>query len=203
VKQYRLGVLLAVMVGLLAFRLFDLRSSGTSVSEAVDRASRPSSIGVPLATSSLGAVSPLDEAIDHTGADRGDDGVPVRNAFAVRPPIVAVAAPLKQAEQPKPFVGPPVPPPPPPPPPPAPPPFTVIGSWRDEGAAGVFLAGPRGVLVAHVGDVLLAEYTVTRIAPTQLVLKQLNSNREIALPVPVAAASPLASPAVSLSTSPQ
>lgn len=196
-KQRRLGLLLAVMVGLLALRLLDLRSpSSSSVSEAVDRVVvKPSTAALPSVPASAVKKIP-----DRAAVDRVDDDAQVRNAFAVRPPLVAAVVTPKQTEQPKPFVGPPVPPPPPPPPPPEPPPFNVIGSWRDDGGASVFLAGPRGVLLAHVGDVLLAEYAVTRIGPTELVLKQLSSNREIALPVPVAAAAPLSSSPISVST---
>lgn len=81
----------------------------------------------------------------------------------------------------------------PPPPPPAdptppPPPLQVIGTWKDERGASVFIAGPRGVMQARAGDTLLTEYNVTQISAQQVLLKHLPTNRDFSLAVPAAAA---------------
>lgn len=67
---------------------------------------------------------------------------------------------------------------------PPPPPLQVIGSWRDAAGLSVLMAGPNGAIVAKVGDMLLAEYRVTRITPQEVALQHVATNRGAVLPVP-------------------
>ena len=192
-KQRRLAVLLAMLVGLLALRWFAPpgNRAATDVSEAIARpavspAPRPASDAT--AGISRAGVAPSNEGAlyaDLAAGTRESEGIEPRNAFAVRLPPAPPTPPVAPAPPPpRPFVGPPLPPPVVPPPPP---PLQVIGSWRDDQGTSVFVAGPRGVLQARVGDVLLAEYRITQITPHQVLLKHLPSNRDIPLAVPAGA----------------
>ncbi|QTN25667.1 hypothetical protein HZ992_12235 [Rhizobacter sp. AJA081-3] len=71
---------------------------------------------------------------------------------------------------------------------PPPPPLQVIGTWKDERGASVFIAGPRGVMQARAGDTLLTEYNVTQISAQQVLLRHLPTNRDLSLAVPAATA---------------
>ena len=55
----------------------------------------------------------------------------------------------------------------------------------------MFVAGPNGVLLGRVGDVLIGEYLISRITPQQVLLKHVPSNRDVPLMVPAGAALPL------------
>lgn len=105
----------------------------------------------------------------------------VADAFAVRMPP-APPAPPPPPPAPKPVAEPP--PAPAPPPPPPPPPLQVIGTWDDAKAPGVFLASPRGTVLARAGTILMAEYRVTAITPQQISLVHVTSQHTWHLPVP-------------------
>jgi hypothetical protein len=195
-KQRRLAALLAVMLGLLALRWLVPPGDHAAgdVSQAIARpvvgvVSNPA--GEATVAASRAAVARSDDAVLYADASAGTrelDGIESRNAFAVRLPPAPVTPQVPPAPPPpKPFVGPPLPPPVVPPPPPPPPPLQVIGSWRDEQGASVFVASPRGVLQGRVGDTLLAEYRITQITPQQVLLKHLATNRDIPLAVPAGA----------------
>jgi hypothetical protein len=69
-------------------------------------------------------------------------------------------------------------PPAPPPPPVAPPiPFTVIGSWTENGKTEVFLAGPQGTVLARAGDTLSGSYHVDSIGAAALQMTYLPLNQ--------------------------
>ena len=69
-------------------------------------------------------------------------------------------------------------------PPPAPPvPFQVIGVWRDDEGARVFLAAPSGTMQARVGDALLG-YRLQEIAPQKITLLNLSTQRQVAIDAP-------------------
>ena len=55
----------------------------------------------------------------------------------------------------------------------------------------MFIAGPHGVLLGRVGDVLIGEYLISAITPQQVLLKHVPSNRDVPLTVPAGAALPL------------
>jgi hypothetical protein len=152
--------------------------AAVAVVEPVSRPVQPMRLAAPVVPT-----KPTEPAI---GGREPELGAP-RDAFAVRKPAPAPvpAAPLQVAvAAPKPFVGPLVPPPEPPPPPPPPPPFQVIGGWRDDSGSSVFLSGPQGVVHARVGDTMFGNYRVAQVTSTQVVLRQINANRDAALPVP-------------------
>lgn len=68
------------------------------------------------------------------------------------------------------------------------PPMQVIGTW-DDGTAppGVFLALPRGTVLARVGTVLMAEYTVTSLDRLQVTVTNLETRQSFSIPVPATA----------------
>jgi hypothetical protein len=185
VTQRRLPWLLALLAAMLAVRWWDW--SDPSVPPAASAA-----VSRPRVSPTPAAVHPLVATREPMPPARGGwpdmDAAAPRNAFAVRlPPVpasppaaqpaqVATAAPLAPALPPTPVE----------PPQPAPP-LQVIGSWLDDKGSSVFLAGPRSTVQARVGDVLLAEYRVTRITPQEVVLRHLPSNRDAHLAVPLAA----------------
>ncbi|MGM9491329.1 hypothetical protein [Ideonella sp. YS5] len=175
-KQRRLAVLLAILLALLVLRWW-VPPEGDVAPEVAAAIVRP----VPLAMApspvpaSADAVAIPDDLSAGTRATDSDDP---RNAFAVRMPPPAPAAPaVAAAPAAQPFIEP-------LPPPPPPPPYQVIGSWRDEQGASVFLAGPRGVLQGRVGDVLGDEYRIAQIEPQQVLLHHLATRREVPLAVP-------------------
>jgi len=180
-KPRRLSVLLAVMLALLALRWWSppVGSAPLDVAAAVARPVAATASAAAGVTASAD-LSPIPE--DLAAGTRDLDPPDLRNAFAVRvaPAPSAPPAPPQQ-QQPRAFVGPPMPPPAAPPPPP---PFKVIGSWRDEQGASVFLAGPSGVVQGHIGDLLAAEYRVLEITPQKVLLKHLPSNGNVSLAVP-------------------
>lgn len=179
-KQRRLAVLLLVLLVLLALRWW-APPPGDAVPEVAAATVRPVSRVMPPSQMLASADSPAIPE-DLSAGTRALDPANTRNAFAVRMPPPPPAAPAPPAPTPvKPFVGPPLPP---PPAPPAPPVYQVIGSWRDEQGASVFLAGPRGVLQGRVGDVLGAEYRVAQITPHQVLLQHLATHRDVPLAVP-------------------
>jgi hypothetical protein len=187
-KQQRLAVLFALLVGLLALRWWVPSGTWTTVGvvPATARGMALPSMRV-AANTALSAPMTADWA---AGTRDADDG-PLRNAFASRlpPAPVAVAVAKPRAEPvPRPFIGPPLPPPIVPPPPP---PLQVIGSWQDEQGASVFVAGPRGVLQGRVGDVLLSDYRVVSITPGQVLVLQLSINQQFPLAVPAGALAPV------------
>jgi hypothetical protein len=189
-KQRRLAVLLALLLALLVLRWW-VPPASSAAPEVAAAIVRPASRAMPpsqvLASADTRAVPE-----DLAAGTRELDPLEPRNAFAVRMPPAPPTPPAPPAPPPtKPFVGPPAPPPSAPPPPPPPPPYQVIGSWRDEQGASVFLAGPRGVLQGRVGDVLGAEYRVAQITPHQVLLKHLATNRDVPLAVPSGSGSSL------------
>jgi hypothetical protein len=186
VSQPRLVGLLLLMVGLAVAR-FSLPPEAPVASAVVPAVARAPAPGrttkPPPRMDQLSSVADL-----AAGTRDGDDGSSPRNAFAVRVPPPAPkpkAAPAPPA--PHPFVGPPTPPPSPPAAAAAPPapPLQVIGGWNDERGASVFVAGPLGVMQVRVGDVVLAEYRVTQIAPRQVQVTHMPTNQVMLLPVPI------------------
>lgn len=183
----RLPILLVVLAAVLALRWWD-PPPGTAtgdVAQAVVREGNAARPPVPVAGLGQVAVTPS-EPFAPPGADlsagtRDAEQGEARNAFAVRAPP-APPPPAPPPPRPAPVaavvVAPPV-----DPTPPAPP-LQVIGTWRDERGASVFIAGPRGVLQARAGDTLLAEYQVTQVSAQQVLLKHLPSQRDITLAVP-------------------
>jgi len=196
VKPRRLYVLLAVMGGLLGLRLWSLAASNDAPVEVAAAVVRPAA-SAPAASPAVDERRPD----DLSAGTRDIDPEEPRNAFAVRQPPQPPAPPPPPPPSPqqvklaaaKPFIGPPAPvprPPAPPPPPPPPPPFQVIGSWRDDAGVSLFVAGPRGVQQARVGDVI-ADYRFAKVSPSQVLLKHLPSNRDVPLPVPAGAGTSL------------
>jgi hypothetical protein len=187
-KQPRLAVLFVLLVGLLALRWWVPSDTGTTV-DVVPATAR--GMALPSMPVAANMASPAPMTGDWAAGTRDADDGPLRNAFASRlPPIpVAAAVPKPRAEPaPRPFVGPPLPPPVVPPPPP---PLQVIGSWQDERGASVFVAGPRGVLQGRVGDVLLSDYRVLSITPSQVMVLQLSINQQFPLATPPGALAPV------------
>ena len=195
-KQRRLAALLAVMLVLLALRWWVPPSDGAST-EVAAAVVRPAA-GSPADAAAVAPTAPLSDPVvaDLAAGPRELDPIEPRNAFAARlppapPPPPPAPPPVKVAAL-KPFVGPPAPPPVLPPVPPPPPPFQIIGGWRDESGVSLFVVGPRGVQQVRVGDVL-ADYRIAQIAPAQVMLKHLPSNRDVPLAVPPGAAATLLS----------
>jgi hypothetical protein len=176
-KQPRLALLFVLMLGLIGLRWWvppDTQRTADVVPAVAKGHSQPTPAQFSLererVVASLGDLA--------AGTRDAEDG-PALNAFAVRtPPLPTKPAPTAVAPAGRPFVGPP---PPPPPVPPPPPPLQLIGGWNDERGASVFVAGPQGVVQGRVGDVLLSEYRITQIAPTQVLLTHLSSNRIVPL----------------------
>lgn len=186
----RLGVLLAVMVGLVALRWWSSQDAGAPVPAASAAVVRPGpSPGLAGQVEAAPVRAPGPAIDDLAAGTREPEDEEPGNAFAV--PVVAVeaaSAPPPEPPKPPPFVGPLQ------PSPPAPPPFpalSVIGSWRDDGGGSVFIAAPQGVLQGRVGDILMSEYRITQITSTQVFLRQIPSNREIALAISAGAGSAL------------
>lgn len=185
----RLGWLLAGLAAVLALRWWDPIGAGAgdapapdpALARAVERVAAP-----PTATT---APLPADDVF---GGTRDPEPGDPHDAFAPR---------LPPEPAPPPATPPPVraaaPPPPPPPPPapadtaPAPPPVQVFGTWRDDRGPSVFVSGPQGVQMVRIGDTLLSQYKVTQIQPQLLLLQHLPSGRDLSLPIPVAAATPV------------
>ncbi|MFZ5551247.1 MAG: hypothetical protein ACOZJX_21305 [Pseudomonadota bacterium] len=180
-KQRRLAVLLAVALALLALRWW-VPPEGLDAPEVAAAIERPVLSREPMPSHErVGAGAPAIPG-DLSAGTRTPDAEEPRNAFVVRTPPVPAAAPaLAVAPTLQPVVE--------PAPPPPPPPYQVIGSWRDEQGASVFLAGPRGVLQGRVGDVLGGEYRVAQITPHQVLLQHLATQRDIPLAVPPGAGS--------------
>jgi hypothetical protein len=187
-KQPRLAVLFAVLVGLLALRWLVPPGAGATV-DVVPATARGAVLSSTRVAANTALTAPL--ATDWAAGTRDADDGPPRNAFASRlpPAPVAAAVPKLRAEPAlRPFVGPPLPPPVVLPPPP---PLQVIGSWQDERGASVFVAGPRGVLQVRVGDVLLSDYRLVSITPSQVLVLQLSINQQFPLAVPAGALAPV------------
>lgn len=182
-KQPRLAALLAAMVALLMLRWWSSPAGGSEVVQAVER---PSALVNPPANIAMPASAPA--STDLAFAPREPETGEIRNAFAPR--VIAPPPPPPVPPVPKVAVAPVIVAPPPPPvdPTPPPPPLQVIGAWKDERGASVFIAGPTGVLQVRAGDTVLAEYNVTRITPQQVQLRHLPTSRDLALTVPPAAA---------------
>ena len=199
-NQRRLTVLLLVLVALLALHWWDPmgRPVKADIAQAVVR---PNVLASPSpeqggATRFVSAEHrESSRSADASAGTREPDTTELRNPFAVRQPPAPVAAarvPVHPSPPPAPpVVGPLLLPPEPPTPPPPPPPLQVIGSWRDDQGSSVFVAGPDGVLVGRVGDVLIGEYLISRITPQQVLLQHVPSNRDVPLAVPAGASLPL------------
>jgi hypothetical protein len=177
-KQRRLAVLLSMMLALLALRWW-VPPEGHAALEVAAAIVRPVS---PAPTPLPPLPSPDAAAIleDLSAGTRGTDTADPRNAFALRMPPSAAASPQLTPPPAKAFIEPSLVP---QPPPPAPP-YQVIGSWRDEQGASVFLAGPRGVLQGRVGEVLDDDYRVAQITQHQVLLQHLATHRDVPLAVP-------------------
>jgi hypothetical protein len=188
-KQPRLAVMLAVLVGLLVLRWW-VPAGGSSLATTVVVVPATAR---PAARTAQRAPMPdllTASASDLSAGTRDAEDGRARNAFAVRAPPVPPqpkTLPALAPPAPRPFVGPPLPPPVVPPPPP---PLQVVGSWHDERGASVFVAGPRGVLQGRVGDVLLSDYRVVSITPSQVMVLQLSINQQFPLAVPAGALAP-------------
>lgn len=175
----RLPVLLAVLVAIVAVRWWDpLAEAPVEVVQPV--------VAAPRAEVRASREAPAGRApADLFAGTRVAELAEARDAFAVRTPPP-----------------PPAPPPPPPPPKPqpqpvappvvqapvvtapAPPALQVIGTWQDERGLSVFVAGPRGVVQARVGDTVLTEYQIVQLSPQQLQLKHTPSQRQFSLAMP-------------------
>lgn len=190
-KQPRLAVMLAVLVGLLALRWW-VPAGGSPSASALTVV--PATVR-PVARSAPRTPTPdvlIASASDLSAGTRDAEEGRARNAFAVRvPPAPPQPKAPPAPPAPRPFVGPPLPPPVVPPPPPPAPPLQVVGSWQDERGASVFVAGPRGVLQGRVGDVLLSDYRVVSITPSQVMVLQLSINQQFPLAVPAGAVAPV------------
>lgn len=185
-KDRRLALLVAIMVVLAIVRWRVPPDDGGApdvvLPVVASTASAPGVARDVAGTSSTGDI----RAVAGAAGVREPDSVEPRNLFAVRsPPAPPVPPPPPQTPPATPFVGPPLPPP--PPPPPALPPYQVIGSWRDERGASVFIAGPAGVAQVRVGDLLNAEYRITHLTPSQVMLRHVGSHRDVEIAVPAGA----------------
>lgn len=183
-KQPRLALLLALLVGLAVLRWWV--PSGTSSSGAVVSAVVPAMVRANRTDARMPQSEQVVASLqDLSAGTRDAEYAAARNAFALRaPPEPPKPRLAPTPAAPRPFIGPPLPPPPAPPVPPPPPPLQIIGGWTDERGASVFVVGPRGVMQGRVGDVLLSEYRITQITPLQVLVTHVPTNRAIPLAVP-------------------
>lgn len=188
----RMPWLFALLLGVVALRWWDPigRKDASDIVQALPRATSSGAAPAPAPIAGLVAQAAAVPSDLNAGTRAPEDGEPA-NLFAVRTP------PAPPPPPPPPPAPKPVPAPPPPPPPPAPvvtnpappvPPLQVIGTWKDERGVSVFVAGPQGVVQVRQGDTLLGQYTVNQVQPQQLLLRHQPSNRDVSLPIPVAAA---------------
>jgi hypothetical protein len=181
-KQRRLMWLLVVMGSLAIVRLLipsQTKLEAPSVVEAIVRKQKRVATPAETGAGTMNSSKSLSDELDLPG-----------DAFAVRPmppppylpPTVVAKTVTKTKTRASPaFQSPPV----------AvdsveslPVPFQVIGTWDDGEAPGVFLSSPYGTLLARPGATLQSEYRVTSIAPQQITLVQLSTQREVHLAVP-------------------
>ncbi len=115
-----------------------------------------------------------------------------RNLFQFAPAPPKEAPKLVASNEPivKPYVpsGPRQPPPPaPPPPPPPPPPITLkfygFSTARENGKKTAYLMDGDEILLAAEGDTLKRRYKVVRIAPTSIVIEDLDAKRQQSVPL--------------------
>lgn len=122
------------------------------------------------------------QPIDRSNAvEKAADQV-IGNAFSARPPPTPLVAPPPTqapiAAQPVALEIPP------PPPPPKPPPLTVIGTWDDGVAPGVFISTPQHTVLARKDTVLMSDYRVISIAAGSVSLIQVSTQLSWRLPIP-------------------
>jgi hypothetical protein len=105
----------------------------------------------------------------------------IGNAFSARPPPTPLVAPppvqAPIAVQPVTVAVP-------PPPPPKPPPLTVIGTWDDGVAPGVFISTPQHTVLARKDTVLMSDYRVISIAAGSVSLLQVSTQLPWRLSIP-------------------
>lgn len=106
----------------------------------------------------------------------------IGNAFSARPPPTPLVAPppvqAPIAAQPVAMDVPP------PPPPPRHPPLTVIGTWDDGVAPGVFISTPQHTVLARKDTVLMSDYRVISIAAGSVSLIQVSTQLPWRLSIP-------------------
>ncbi len=194
-KRQRLAWLLAIMGALIVVRwLVPNLPAQETTSEAVVRPAMPASAAGSTEAIPAGAIQtspPLVVSSEAKAFNNASNNDHPGNAFAARPPLVIAHAPVAPplpvnlpVTAPAPV---PVTPPPPPPPPPPAPPLSVIGTWDDGNAPGVFVSTPSGIRLAQAGVVLMLEYRVTAVTPQQLLIEHMTSKREYRFGVPRAA----------------
>lgn len=176
-KQTRLRWLLGLLTTLLVLRWLlpsTPLTESVPVSPAVVRPAVPASAVDPGAPEA----SPFTTAqTRQTEPDHPQD------AFAVRTPQLPITVPVAvrapavvEMAAPPPVTA----------PPPAPP-LQVIGTWSDGGDPAVFVATPQGTRLVRAGEVLLAEYRVSEVSASHLLLVHTGTDREVRLTVPTAA----------------
>lgn len=191
-RTHRLPTLLLVLVAVLLLRWWSPPAQDASdIAQAVVRPT----VGTASATPDSPRRADVTTLSQLARSTREIEPIAPRNAFAVRMPPVVAPPPAPPAPPrvvaaagPPPFVGPPAPEPPPPAPPP---PLQVIGSWRDDQGASVFMSAPSGVVQGRVGDTVLSQYRIAQITPQRVLFLHLPTKQDVALAVPAAAAAPL------------
>lgn len=173
---HRLPVLLALMAGLAAARLWTAHGAAAmEIVEPVARSLRPDAATTPSSQPATPAPPPVATALPApTAASSAADAI--GNPFAARPapqPAAPPPAPVTVMQ------------------PPAPDPlqsYHVVGTVDDQGAPGVFVDTPNGVELARVGDVLGGEFKVKAVARQSLTLEQIGSKRDFTLSIPMGGA---------------
>ncbi|MBB2487000.1 hypothetical protein H5407_17360 [Mitsuaria sp. WAJ17] len=188
-KQKRLVVLLAVMVGLLGLRAWSWLHADDMAHPVVRSTPQPAGLR-PLADAASSVDLPAG-AQDAAAGTRDPDTAEPGNAFASRlqvvlqqpvtPPAPKPATPATATSAVTAPVGQPL-----AEPAAVRPPMSAIGTWQDELGLSVFIAIPQGVRQGRVGDVLLAEYRIASITPQQVRVVHLPSNKEMMLPISAA-----------------
>jgi hypothetical protein len=60
----------------------------------------------------------------------------------------------------------------------------VIGTRQDGQGLSVFIADASHTAQARAGDTVFAQYKLARVTPSQVVIRELATNREFSFPVP-------------------
>lgn len=184
----RAAIWFALLALVLAIRVWDPLSrynQGQGVSAPVERQIKAvgTSTGQAIAATSNRSTTSWPVRAPTTSPADG-------NAFLTRSEWAMLQAkrhpPPPPAPPPAYAYGPPRPPAPPPPPVEPPPALQVIGTWGPDSDLAVFLAGPQGTLLAHTGDIVMAQYRVQSISKQQITLLQSSNRRTWNLPIPLA-----------------
>lgn len=189
-KHRHLVWLVPALAGMVAVRVLDDSQPADTgpASAALVRTQRQKAGSAHAGAAASRAVATPDPLLV---AGRSPEPEPI-DAFVVRVPVAAsparASAPAVNAT--KAFAGPPQ-------PPmtsaaamaPAPP-IQVIGTWLDAQGPSVFLANGARTVQVRTGEVVFMDYKIQQIQSTQVLLRQLSTQREFYIPVPLVTGSP-------------